>query len=64
MKETGNAIINKGMDINFFLMAAFIQESTSMGNLKESANILGQMASPTKESGLMDSNMVLACGEE
>jgi hypothetical protein len=64
MKETGNAIINKGMDTSFFLMAAFIQESTSMGNLKESANTLGQMASPTKESGLMDSNMALACGKE
>lgn len=51
MKETGNATINKAMDTSFFLMAASIQESTSMANPKESANILGRMASPTRESG-------------
>lgn len=54
MKETGNAIINKVMDTSFSLMAAFIEESTSMANLKESANTLGQMDSPMRENGLMD----------
>ncbi len=53
MKGTGNAIISKVADTRFSRMEAFIKGNMWMGNLKELANTLGQMASPTRASGSM-----------
>ena len=64
IKENGLMIINMDLEVKSFLIIMSIEEIIILINLMEMELIFGAMDRDMMDSGSMDSNMALVCGED